>query len=67
MIILSSRLLKKSSNRNSRLVQNGPINIGLYVAFKHHISFATVLAANFGCNQFIIMPAIVSKLVHTSI
>ena len=34
---------------------------GHYMAFKHHISFATNLAANFGCNQFRIMPDIVSK------
>ena len=38
------------------------INTGLHTAFKHTISFATVLAANFGCNQFRIMPEIVAKL-----
>ena len=27
-----------------------PVNAGHYMAFKHHISFATGLAANFGCN-----------------
>ena len=31
------------------------------MAFKHRISFATDLAANFGCNRFIIKPDIVSK------
>ena len=45
-----------------------PVNAGHYIAFKHHISFATYLAANFGCNQFRIMPDIVSCLqkVHMS-
>ena len=32
------------------------------MAFKHHISFATYMAANFGCNQFRITPDIVPKL-----
>ena len=31
------------------------------MAFKHHISFVTDLAANFGCYWFRIMPNIVSK------
>ena len=31
------------------------------MAFKHRISFATVLAANFGCDQFRIVPDFVSK------
>ena len=38
------------------------VNAGLYVAFKHRIFFETNLAANFGCDQFRIMPEIVSKL-----
>ena len=33
-----------------------------HMAFKHCISFAAYLAANFGCNWFRIMPDIVSKL-----
>ena len=37
------------------------------MAFKHHISFATYLAANFGCNQFRITPDIVSKLLRAAI
>ena len=37
------------------------------MAFKHSISFATVLAANFGCNQFRIMLDIASQLLHTTI
>ena len=37
------------------------------MAFKHQISFATDLAANFGCNQFRITPAIVSKLLSIAI
>ena len=39
----------------------------LYMAFKRCISFATNLAANFGCYQFRIMPEIVSKLLHIAI
>ena len=31
------------------------------MAYKRRFSFATVLAANFGCNQFRIMPDIVYK------
>ena len=34
---------------------------GLYIAFWHGFSFATVLAANFGCDWFRIMPEIVSR------
>ena len=37
-------------------------NTGHYMAFKHHISFATDLAAKFGCFRFRTMPDIVSKL-----
>ena len=43
------------------------INVGLYIAFRHHISFATDFAANFGCYGFRIMPEIVSKLLFTTI
>ena len=34
------------------------VNAVHYMAFKHHISFATDLAVNFGCNQFRIIPDI---------
>ena len=44
-----------------------PVNTGHYMAFKHHISFAINLAANFGCNWFRIMPHIFSKLLLTTI
>ena len=37
------------------------------MAFKHSISFATDLAANFGCNRFRITPDIVSKLLRPAI
>ena len=37
------------------------------MAFKHCISFATYLAANFGCNRFRITPDIVSKLLRAAI
>ena len=43
------------------------VNAGHYMAFKHCISFATDLAANFGCNRFRIMPDIVSKLLRAAI
>ena len=36
------------------------------MAFKHWISFATDLAANFGCNWVRIMPNIVSRLLLTA-
>ena len=37
------------------------------MAFKHYISFATDLTANFGWNQFRIMPDIVSKLLRATV
>ena len=43
------------------------VNAGHYMAFKHCISFATYLAANFGCNRFRITPDIVSKLLRAAI
>ena len=45
-----------------------PVNAGHYdMPFKHHISFAINLAANFGCNLFSITHDIVSKLMHAAI
>ena len=44
-----------------------PVNAGHYMASKHHISFATNLAANLGCNRFRIMQDIASKLLHAAI
>ena len=44
-----------------------PVNAGHYMAFKHLISFATDLAANFGCYRFRITPDIVSKLLRAAI
>ena len=44
-----------------------PVNAGHYIAFKHRISFATDLAANFDCNPFRITPDIVSKLLRAAI
>ena len=43
------------------------VNAGHYMAFKHRFSFATDLAANFGCNRFRIVPEIVSKLLRVAI
>ena len=51
------RLLKKSLK-----IEAYPFKAEVYLAFKHCFSFATYLAANFGCYQFNIMPDIVSKL-----
>ena len=64
MIILVDRLLKKASNQILKLVL---LLLLFYMAFKHCISFATDLAANFGCNQFRIMPDIVYWFFCTAI
>ena len=67
MIIYNKgRLLKQNlQNKNEAC----PVNAGHYMAFKHHISFATYLAANFGCNLFriTVTPDIVSKLLRAAI
>ena len=55
-------MFKKSSNRKLKLVLSSCVNAGHYIAFKHSISFATYLAANFGCDRFRITPDIISKL-----
>ena len=44
-----------------------PVHAGLFMALKHHISFATDLAANFVFDWFRIMPDIVSKLLSATI
>ena len=59
MINLSSILLKKSSNLQ---IKAPPINAGLYMVFKHSISFVTNLIVNFSCDWCRIMPDIFSKL-----
>ena len=48
-------------------IEAHPVNACPYLSFKHRISFATYLAANFGCYQFRIMPDIVSMLLHDAI
>ena len=48
-------------------IKASPVKAGDYMAYKHHISFATYLAANFGCDLFRITPDIVSKLLSTAI
>ena len=60
MMVYNDKLLKKSSNRKSMLVLSMLV---IYVAFKHHISFATDLASKFGCYGF----RIVSKLLRVAI
>ena len=44
-----------------------PVNADLYLGFKHHISFATDLAANFGCYRSRTITDRVSKLLHTAL
>ena len=64
MNVYKGRLLKKIFKSK---IKACPVNAGHYMAFRHSISFATDLTANFGCNQFRIMPDIVSKLLRTAI
>ena len=52
MIILSSRLLKKSLNLKLKLVQSMQVSTCQYMAFKQGISFAIILTVNFGFNRF---------------
>ena len=66
MNVYKGRLLKKSSNWILKLAWL-PVNAGHYMAFKHHISFTTDLAANCDCDWFRITPDIVSKLLHAGI
>ena len=66
MIVYEEILFKKSSNRKSKLVCLVLVS-GHYMSFKHHISFATNLAANFGCYRLRIIPDIVSKHLRATI
>ena len=52
MIVYKSRLLKKYSNRKSKLVLSRLVTTWLSNNNKYCISFGTNLAANFGCNRF---------------
>ena len=56
MIVYKGRLLKKIFRLK---IKACPVKAGHYMAFKHLVSFATNLAANFGCNLFRITPDIV--------
>ena len=60
----SVRLLKKIFKSK---IEARHVNAGRYMAFKHRISFATDLAANFGCYRFRIAPDIVSKILRAAI
>ena len=62
LIFLSSRLLKKSLNQKSKQVQSMQNIAGPYMSFKHCVSSATNLAANFGCDWFWFMSKTVSKI-----
>ena len=65
MNVCRGRLLKKSSNLQ---IEACPVNACHYMAFKHHISFATAdLASNFGWDRFRITPDIVWKLLLAAI
>ena len=64
MNVYKGRLLKKIFKSKFKAC---PVNTGHYMAFKHWISFATDLAANFGCNWFRITPDIVYKLLRAAI
>ena len=52
-------------------IEARPVNAGQfsshYIALKQSISFATDLAANFGCYQFRITPNIISKHLRAAI
>ena len=48
-------------------IEAHPVNAGHYMAFKHCISFATNLAASFGCYRFRITPDIVCRLLRAAI
>ena len=47
MIVYKGILLKKKFKLK---IEDYPVKAGHYMAFKHHISFATDSAVNFGCN-----------------
>ena len=53
-------LQRQIAQKNSNLLVLS--TLVTYMAFKHSISFATNLAANFGCHGFRIIPDIISKL-----
>ena len=54
------QITQKSLSRKLKL--QCQVNAGLYVAFRHCVSFTTDSAANVGCNQFRIVPEILFKL-----
>ena len=60
---------KADSSKNifKSKIEARPVKTGHYMAFKHRISSATDLAANFGCDRFRITPDIVSKLLRAAI
>ena len=58
---LQNQIALKIFKSRTQVTQARPVIAGHYMAFKHHISFATDLAPNFGCDRFRITPDIVSK------
>ena len=58
MNVYKGRLLKIPFKSK---IEARPVKAGHYMAFKHRISFATDLAANFGYDRFRITPDIVSN------
>ena len=69
MLIKQLINLEKVGTDNLKIskIEARPVNAGHYMAFKHLISFATDLAANFGCDRIGITPDIVSKLLRAAI
>ena len=63
----SRRLIWVADCSKNLWIENPIVNAGLRMAFKHRIWFATVFAANFGCDRFRIMPDIISKLLRAAI
>ena len=64
MIVYKDRLLKKIFKSK---IKSRPVNAGHHMAFKHSISFATDLTANFGCDRFRIITDVISKLLRAAI
>ena len=71
-MIFQMQIEKNSFNQKLKLACQWPgwpcsANASLSRAFGHHISFATVPAANFGCDLFEFMSKMDSKLLSTAI
>ena len=68
-VVLGLFKLSIKARHEIRVFEGRSVNAGQwghYMAFKHRISFATYLAANFGCVRFRITPDIISKLLRAA-